>query len=171
MLKFYGYNLHHLVMMTCNNENDVICFRCVYFSVNHCGMATHLYICALDRHYCLMPSHNLNHFWLIVNSALANTLPCELNGKTTTSFKTVFENAICNMPAILFRCHLVKVCVYIISVSHHCLPGNSSSLASLGANTNHVECHRHDIMGNVVDAASPYLYPCLIQYGPIAKGK
>ena len=33
------------------------------------------------------------------------------------------------------------------------------------------ECFRLDIMGHVVKSASPYLYPCTIQYSLIAAGK
>ena len=34
-----------------------------------------------------------------------------------------------------------------------------------------VECNRHDLLGSVVEAASPYLYPCTIQYSLVATGK
>lgn len=37
--------------------------------------------------------------------------------------------------------------------------------------TQPVDCSRsHEIMSNVVEAASPYLYPCVIQYSLIATG-
>ena len=33
------------------------------------------------------------------------------------------------------------------------------------------ECQRQDIMGGFVDASSPYLYPCTVQYSLISTGK
>ena len=42
---------------------------------------------------------------------------------------------------------------------------------TLGKETQPIDCsRRHEIMSNVVEAASPYLYPCVIQYSLIATG-
>ena len=34
-----------------------------------------------------------------------------------------------------------------------------------------VECHKEEIMSEVVENASPYLYPCTIEYSLIAAGE
>ena len=42
---------------------------------------------------------------------------------------------------------------------------------TLGKETQPIDCsRRHEIMSNVVEAASPYLYPCVIQYSLVATG-
>ena len=103
-------------------------WRYIYiYILTHLPQVPHICDSELGQHWfrqwlvaCSAPSHYLNQCWLIVNWTLRNKLQWNLNQNTKLFiYENAFENAVCEMAAILSRGRWVKMYAWK-SLTHLC---------------------------------------------------